>query len=168
MTNNYYTVVHNQKSVEITAYQGENPSASKNTLLGSFILKDLPPKLPAGSEIAVTFEYNLNGIVEISALERQSGHKRQLKVDIHRLDVKEEEEQGPPEPGVEMAAGEKINRRKVERVLKKAGKMQKNIDDAEILAELDKRIANLEKALENNDKNTEILAEELAGFTAEL
>jgi molecular chaperone DnaK (HSP70) len=166
MTNNYYTVVPNQKSVEITAYQGENPAASKNTLLGSFILEDLPPNLPASSEIAVTFEYNLDGIVEISALERRSERKQQLKVDVHRLDVKEEE--GPPEAGEETAAGEGMSRRQVERILKKAGKVQKKIDDAEILAELDKRMANLEETLEKNDKNTDKLAGELAEFMAEL
>jgi len=157
MTNNYYTVVPGQESVEVIAYQGENPVASKNTLLGSFILDDLPPGLSAGSEIAVTFEYNLNGIVEITALERQSQRKQKLKVDVQRLDVKKD-----------TGTNEKISSRQLERILKKAGKMRKKINDAQTLTELEKRIANLEKALENNDKNTDILAEELAEFIGEL
>jgi molecular chaperone DnaK len=158
MTNNYYTVVPGQESVEITAYQGEDPAASKNTFLGSFILEDLPPGLPANSEIEVTFEYNLNGIVEITALERQSSRKHRLKVDVHRLDVKEED------TGDDV----KLNRRKVERILKKAGKMRNKIDDAETRGELEQKIALLEKTLENNDKNAGVLAGDLAGFMAEL
>jgi molecular chaperone DnaK len=154
LTKNYYTAVPNQKVVEITAFQGEEPIASKNTLLGSFMLEDLPPNLPAGSEVEVTFEYNLNGIVEITALERQSRRKQRLKVDVHRLDATE--------------TNGKISQRKVERILKRARKMRKNIDDAETRAKLEKRIQTLEKTLEKNDKNTGTLAEELAEFIAEL
>lgn len=154
MTKNYYTVTPNQEAVEITAYQGENPIASKNTLLGSFLLEDLPPNLPEGAEIEVTFEYNLDGVVEITARERESQRRQQLKVDVNR-------------PGLP-AKNIKAARRQAERVLKQAGKMRKKINDAQTLEELEKQIRILEKALERNDQNTGILAEELAGFLAEL
>ena len=61
--------MENQPEAVIDVYQGEDPTASKNTFIGSFVLDDLPSNLPAGSEIEVSFEYNLNGIVEVSALE---------------------------------------------------------------------------------------------------
>ena len=85
MSETFYTVMANQKAVEISAYQGEEPMASRNTFIGSFVLDGLPKELPAGSEIDVTFQYNLNGVVEISAAERRKGKKETLQVDVHRL-----------------------------------------------------------------------------------
>ena len=84
MTRTYYTAEEDQREAEIEVYQGEEPTASKNTFIGSFVLDDLPPDLPLGSEIEVSFEYNLNGIVEVSALERSSGRRKELEVDVNR------------------------------------------------------------------------------------
>jgi molecular chaperone DnaK len=84
MTRTYHTAMDNQPEAQIDVYQGENPTASKNTLVGSFVLEDLPPNLPEGSEIEVSFHYNLNGIVEVSALEPGSGRHKQLQVDVNR------------------------------------------------------------------------------------
>lgn len=84
MTRTYYTAMENQPETDIEVYQGEDPTASKNTFIGAFVLDDLPSNLPLGSEIEVSFEYNLNGIVEVSALERSSGRRKKLKVDLNR------------------------------------------------------------------------------------
>ena len=84
MSETYYTVMEDQRKVEIGAYQGEDLRATENTFIGSFILDRLPPKLPMGSEIEVRFEYDLNGIVEINALERTSGRREKLEVDVNR------------------------------------------------------------------------------------
>ncbi len=84
MTKTYYTAMENQPEADIEVYQGEDSTASKNTFIGSFVLDELPPNLPLGSEIEVSFEYNLNGIVEVSALERSSGRRRKLAVDLNR------------------------------------------------------------------------------------
>jgi molecular chaperone DnaK (HSP70) len=46
----------------------------------------LPKRLPQGSEIDVTFEYNLDGVVEVMATERRSGTQQKMQVDIHRLE----------------------------------------------------------------------------------
>jgi hypothetical protein len=92
--------------------------------------------------------------VEITARERESQRRQQLKVDVNRPEL--------PAKNIKAA------RRQAERVLKQAGKMRKKIDDAQTLEKLEKQIRTLEKALERNDQNTGILAEELAGFLAEL
>ncbi len=84
MTETYYTAMENQPEAVIDVYQGEDPTASKNTFIGSFVLDDLPSNLLAGSEIEVSFEYNLNGIVGVSALERSSDRHKKLKVDLNR------------------------------------------------------------------------------------
>jgi molecular chaperone DnaK len=85
MTKTFYTVTDGQKCVEIKVYQGEKPMVTDNTFLGSFLVDNLPKNLKANSEIEVTFDYNLNGIVEINALERKSGRSEKLAVDVTRL-----------------------------------------------------------------------------------
>jgi molecular chaperone DnaK len=85
MTQTYHTVVKNQQVITIDAYQGEDPIATKNTFIGSFTMDKLPKRLPEGSEVDVTFEYNLNGVVEVMATERKSGTQQKMQVDIHRL-----------------------------------------------------------------------------------
>ncbi len=86
MSETYCTLVDNQPGVDIKVYQGEDPLVTNNTLVGSFRM-ELPAKLPSGSDIDVTFEYNLNGIVEVSAVHRKSARQKKLKVDVQRLKV---------------------------------------------------------------------------------
>jgi len=86
MTQTYHTVAKNQQAITIEAYQGEDPIATKNTFIGSFSMDKLPKRLPQGSEIDVTFEYNLDGVVEVMATERRSGTQQKMQVDIHRLE----------------------------------------------------------------------------------
>jgi molecular chaperone DnaK len=83
MERTYYTSMENQKAVAIEVFQGENPDSRENTFLGSFLMDDLPKKLPVHSEIDVTFSYNINGIVEVTAVERKSGKTKNIQVDIN-------------------------------------------------------------------------------------
>ena len=150
MTKNYYTLFDNQKAVEIKAFQGEDPAASGNTFLGSFVMDNLPKNLPAGSEIEVTFEYNLNGIVEITAFERESKRKEKLKVDINRLDIKE------------------INRKKINRILNSARKKLGKCQNPGISHKLKEKIDELDNLLNNNEQGAEKRAQDLARFIAEI
>ncbi len=166
MTKNYYTLFDNQKAVEIKAFQGEDPVASGNTFLGSFVMDNLPKKLPAGSEIEVTFEYNLNGIVEITAFERESKRKEKLKVDVNRLDIKEMEER--PGPAKMNKAKKEINRKKINRVLNSARKKLRECHNSGISHKLKEMIDELDKVLDNNEQGAEKRAQDLARFIAEI
>ena len=84
MTRTYYTAYRDQREVDIEVYQGEDPTASKNTYIGTLVLDELPPNLPEDSEIDVTFEYDLNGVVEVSALACSGGQRKRLKLDVNR------------------------------------------------------------------------------------
>ncbi len=61
----YFTSVMNQKGIEIWIYEGNDPIATKNTPLGRLLL-DLPPGLPAGVPIWITFSLNESRILEAS------------------------------------------------------------------------------------------------------
>jgi len=69
----FYTAVDNQEEVEITVYQGEKSNALDNVLIGtySFTLS----KAPIGSVIIIRFELDINGILKIEAVEKETGKK---------------------------------------------------------------------------------------------
>ena len=63
-TEEFYTLVDNQKLVKVDVYQGEAPRASQNSLIGTFDF-DLRPA-PQSSPVRVEFAYDLNGVVRVS------------------------------------------------------------------------------------------------------
>ncbi len=70
------TVVDNQEAVDIEVYQGEDPDVRNNILIGKFFFKGLSA-VPAGNEIVLRFGLDLNGLLKIHALEKETGR------DIH-------------------------------------------------------------------------------------
>jgi molecular chaperone DnaK len=84
----FSTFHDNQEEVIIEVFQGENIIAEENVPLGSFIIKNLPPK-PAGEiEIEVHFDFDLNGILTVTSTEKGKGQQGILVVNnagIERL-----------------------------------------------------------------------------------
>ncbi|HEV2863384.1 MAG TPA: molecular chaperone DnaK [Pyrinomonadaceae bacterium] len=76
----FTTVVDNQSSVEIHVLQGERDIAQHNRSLGKFELVGIPSAPRGGPQIEVTFEVDANGILSVSAQDRTSGRKQQMKV----------------------------------------------------------------------------------------
>lgn len=63
----YSTVNENQTSAVIDVYQGDGKLVTENTKIGEFLLEGIA-EAPAGQEgIEVSFAYNLNGILEVTA-----------------------------------------------------------------------------------------------------
>ncbi|MED3648602.1 Hsp70 family protein [Halalkalibacterium halodurans] len=80
-TERYTTTSHNQPGVEIEIYQGENKWVKDNYFLNEFLLEGLPLK-PAGEEaVDVTFRYNLNGILEVSAKSVSTGAEMSVTIE---------------------------------------------------------------------------------------
>jgi molecular chaperone DnaK (HSP70) len=67
----FSTLVNNQEAVDIKIFQGENPNALDNVLLGNYYFK--LTKAPAGSEIILDFDLDLNGILRVKAIEKKTG-----------------------------------------------------------------------------------------------
>src|ERR1043165_564590 len=76
----FTTVVDNQSSVEIHVLQGEREISQHNRSLGKFELVGIPPAPRGAPQIEVTFEVDANGILSVSALDKTSGRKQQMKV----------------------------------------------------------------------------------------
>lgn len=76
----YTTFSDNQEKVEVEVYQGENAIAKENVPLGSFMVEGLPPK-PAGAiQVEVTFDFDINGILTVTATEKGAGQQNSLVV----------------------------------------------------------------------------------------
>jgi len=70
----YTALTPDQTAIEIKIYQGEHTVASRNTLLGAFMFDQLRPEA-AGQPLRVTvqFDFDVDGIVHVSAVDRGSG-----------------------------------------------------------------------------------------------
>lgn len=160
MTRTYYTMYENQTAVKIDIYQGEDQSVNNNSFIASFVLDNLPKNLPSGSEVDITFEYNINGLVEVSAQDRKSGKKEKLEVDINRASqINGEGKDKAPE----------MDKRKIKRLVKTAGKKLGQLDDSELVKAIQEKSDNLEVLMDKGDTaGTEILLEELSCLLARI
>jgi molecular chaperone DnaK len=77
-----YSALHpEQSAIEVKIYQGEHPIASRNTLLGDFMFDQLRPEAPGQPpRITVQFDFDINGILHVSAQDRGSGKEARLSV----------------------------------------------------------------------------------------
>jgi molecular chaperone DnaK len=63
-----------QTAINLKIYQGEHAIASRNTLLGEFLFEQLRPESPGlPPRITVQFDFDINGIVSVSAVDKGSG-----------------------------------------------------------------------------------------------
>jgi molecular chaperone DnaK len=69
-----------QRTVKIMVLQGEHEVAHKNELLGEFTLTGLREALKGLVEIEVTFEINAEGIVSVSAKDKETGQRQSITV----------------------------------------------------------------------------------------
>lgn len=86
----FATSCDDQSTIEINVYQGEDPDALNNTKIGSFLVEGLS-KVPAGNPIIITFSLDVNGILQVSALEKRTGLKKHIRIDNVTARFKQEE-----------------------------------------------------------------------------
>jgi len=83
----FYTVFDAQKQVEVMVYQGEDRDALNNIEIGRFTVGGLRDA-PAGNPILLHFSLDLNGILQVTAREKQSGLEQSIRIEnaIARFD----------------------------------------------------------------------------------
>src|ERR1035437_6065393 len=77
----FSTAADNQPSVEIHIVQGERPMASDNKSLGRFVLGDIAPAPRGMPQIEVTFDVDVNGILNVTAKDKASGKTQSIKIE---------------------------------------------------------------------------------------
>ncbi len=70
-----------QSSVAIKVIEGGDASGNNATLLGTCVVRDLPPGLPAGTRIEVEFRYAGNGTLAVEARLPDLGQAASLDID---------------------------------------------------------------------------------------
>jgi molecular chaperone DnaK len=81
----FYTMYPGQKSVEITAYQGEHLEPELNSLVGKFMCEGLDPNSTDNSPVVITFGLDLNGMLKVTATEKNTGLTKTVTLDTHNL-----------------------------------------------------------------------------------
>jgi molecular chaperone DnaK len=76
----FSTAADNQTAVTINVLQGEREFARDNRLLGTFNLADIPPAPRGLPQIEVTFNIDVNGILNVSAKDLGTGKESKITV----------------------------------------------------------------------------------------
>merc|ERR1712176_757422 len=77
----FSTAADNQPSVEIHVLQGERPMAADNKTIGRFHLDGIPPAQRGTPQIEVTFDIDANGIIKVSAEDKATGKKQDIRIE---------------------------------------------------------------------------------------
>jgi molecular chaperone DnaK len=88
----FYTLHPDQDTVRVEVYQGENPVASKNAPLGNFLITGLKPARPGEiARITVQFDLDVNGILKVTARDRETGKQETITVEASHARMSEAE-----------------------------------------------------------------------------
>ena len=155
----FTTAEDGQPSVDIHVLQGERSMASYNKTLGKFQLVGLPPKPRGVPQIEVTFDIDANGIVHVSAQDKETGKEQSMTITgqsslddstIERMvaDAEahaEEDRRRREEAEVRNTADSLVYQ--TEKILKEQGESVPDTEKEEITSKLEE----LRKALEGSD-----------------
>jgi molecular chaperone DnaK len=128
----FTTADDNQTAVTIKVFQGERPMAGDNRLLGEFNLEGIPPARMGTPQIEVSFNIDVNGILNVTARDKGTNKAQSIKIESSGGLRKEEIERMQRE--AESHATEDKQKR----------------DLAEARNTADQRVYQLEKLLEEN------------------
>ena len=77
----FSTAADNQPSVEIHVLQGERAMAKDNKTIGRFHLDGIPPAPRGVPQIEVTFDIDANGIIHVTALDKQTNKSQNIRIE---------------------------------------------------------------------------------------
>ncbi|CAN6295580.1 unnamed protein product [Urochloa humidicola] len=90
-TRTFTTLYDNQISVLFKVYEGECTSTKGNNLLGEFVLSGIHPAPRGVPKFDVTFDIDVNGITNVSAVYRTTGRKNSIIITSHTGRLRKEE-----------------------------------------------------------------------------
>jgi len=81
----FSTASDNQPQVEIHVLQGERAMAADNVTLGKFFLDGIPPAPRGVPQIEVTFDIDVNGILNVRARDKGTSREQHVTIQSSRL-----------------------------------------------------------------------------------
>ncbi len=173
----FSTAVDNQPAVDIRICQGERKMFNDNKLLGNFKLDGIAPAPRGVPQIEVTFDIDANGILKVTAKDKNSGKEQNISIQGSSGLSKEEIERARKD--AEMHAEE--DRRKAEDIetLNKADSLAHNVErqmkemgdqaPKEITQPIEEKVKALKEAAEAKDvARARQLTEELEKMLGDL
>lgn len=88
-TERYRTSYPYQTRARIEVYQGESMVASHNHFLGRFEIDRIPAKPAGREELDVRFSYDLNGMLDVTAILLSTGKEASIQINMARTEEEE-------------------------------------------------------------------------------
>ncbi len=161
-TETFSTAADNQTSVEVHVLQGERPMAAQNRTLGKFHLTGIPPAPRGVPQIQVTFDTDVNGILNVTAKDMATGKDQKITITsssgLSKEDVERMAKEAEAHTAEDRAKREEIEAKNqldslvynVEKMLREYGDKISGSERGDI----ENTLADAKKALESNDKGT--------------
>ena len=138
----FSTAADNQTQVEINVLQGEREMAADNKTLGRFILDGIPPARRGMPQVEVTFDIDSNGILHVTAKEKNTGKEQKITIQ-NSTNLSEEEVEKMKADAEQHAQDDKKKKELVE---------AKNHANS-VAFEIEKQLEEYGSKLEEKDKN---------------
>lgn len=155
----FSTASDNQPAVTIVVLQGERPMARDNKEIGRFDLTDIPPAPRGMPQIEVAFDVDADGILHVSAKDKQSGKEQKIRIEA-KSGLSDAEIQRKVKEA-ELHASEDKERKEAVEVRNEADSLafraQKSLNEykdklpSNIASDIQTRIDGVKKALEGQD-----------------
>src|SRR5580698_5868350 len=79
-TETFSTAEDNQSAVDVVVLQGERERAADNRVLGRFRLENIRPASRGEPQVEVTFDIDANGILNVSAKDKDTGAEQRITI----------------------------------------------------------------------------------------
>ena len=156
----FSTAADNQTSVTIHVLQGEREFATDNRSLGRFDLTGIPPAPRGVPQVEVEFSIDANGILNVSATDKASGKKQEIKITgssgLSKDEVDRMRKEAEANADADKARRELVDvRNQAEQLVYQT---RKSLDEhgakvsAELRGKLESAMSNVESAVKGDDK----------------
>ncbi len=158
----FSTAVDSQTSVMIHVLQGEREFAKDNRTLGQFELAGIPPAPRGVPQIEVEFALDANGILTVTATDKASSKKADIKI-TNSGGLSKDEIEKMKKDAESHAAEDKMRRETID--LKNRGdamvvQVRKSLEEhggkvgSDLRAKIESSLSNLESKLKGDDKSS--------------
>ena len=156
----FSTAEDNQSAVTIHVLQGERTYARDNRTLGHFDLTGISPKPRGVPQIEVTFDIDANGIVHVSAKDKETGKEQSIKITsssgLSEEDIERMKKDAEANAEKDKADREKEDaKNKAEQIVYQAEKQLKEVGDkipADTKSQLEAAIQEIKDKKDNGSK----------------